>query len=494
VVALAVIWNAETRLIIKTAMDSAGHRLIQSGGYRQAQLLMSSGLSPDLLFVECTPERLADVAELRQLLKSASADRICLVVGMAERTVREEAAELGIKHLLTRPVTRRDIESLLDGLNSDGLNSVKRGPGDHVHPCFEAAVASLTIPLRMPSVLHLEELGQGQFFLAASPKMLEIQRQAKLLANVDATVLIQGESGTGKEVIAHLIHKYSRRSGHGLQKVNCAALPEGLLESELFGFRQGAFTGAIKDRAGKFEQADHGTLLLDEIGEISSQTQAKFLQVLQDGQFTRLGDEQPIKVDVRVIASTNIDMETALQAKIFRADLYYRLSVITIQIPPLRERRMEIPYLIEEIIRRAPDELRNGGRSFTSRLMDQALLYDWRGNVRELRNFVTRNLVMQDQDAAIRELETRMAEACTADHQEHSGSTLDRSDMRSMVRDVTERTEVRMIQDALDACRWNRRHAAKSLKISYRGLLYKIQQHRLTPRRGAAYSARKDAV
>ena len=170
-----------------------------------------------------------------------------------------------------------------------------------------------------------------------------------------------------------------------------------MLESELFGHRQGAFTGAIKDRAGKFEQANRGTLLLDEIGEIGVQMQAKLLQVLQDGQFARLGAQETTKVDVRVLAATNVLMEDALFAKTFREDLYYRLSVFTIKVPPLRERREEIPYLIEEFIRRSPVELTSGfGSSLPSRLMDAALLYDWKGNLRELRNFVTRTIVMRD--------------------------------------------------------------------------------------------------
>jgi transcriptional regulator with GAF, ATPase, and Fis domain len=315
--------------------------------------------------------------------------------------------------------------------------------------------------------------------------MLEIHRQAKLLAGADLNVLILGESGTGKEVIAHLIHKHSRRARYKLQKVNCAALPEQLLESELFGHRKGAFTGAIKDTRGKFEQANHSTLFLDEIGEICGRMQAKFLQVLQDGQFSCLGGEEPIRVDVRVIAATNAEMEIALRNKTFREDLYYRLSMFTINVPPLRERRAEIPYLIEEIIRRMPPEMKNGIKSgFPTRLMDAALLYDWRGNVRELRNFVMRTIVMWDLDAAVEELETKIAEASMTSRQAAAVSEpVQTPDMRSLVRDFTDRTEMRMIKRALDASGWNRRRAAQQLNISYRGLLYKIQRHQITPGR-----------
>jgi transcriptional regulator with PAS, ATPase and Fis domain len=335
----------------------------------------------------------------------------------------------------------------------------------------------------------IEELGENRFFLAGSAAMLMIYRQVQLLADVDAPVLILGESGTGKEVIAHLIHKHSRRSQHRFVNVNCAALPADLLESELFGYQQGAFTGAIKDKPGKFELANRGTLLLDEIGEMSAQMQAKLLHVLQDGQFNRLGARESSKVDVRVLAATNLQIEDALVGKAFREDLYYRLNVFTINVPPLRDRREEIPFLIEEIVRRSPEGIRNGyDFSFSSRLMDAILLYDWRGNVRELRNFVTRTMTMRDADTAVHELETKIAAGYRVE-QEEPAPTRSRSaantGMRSVVRDMKDRAEAKMIQDALEVSGWNRRHAAKYLNISYRGLLYKIQQHRLAPKPAA---------
>ena len=492
VVALTVIRNTEMRSLVKVVMEGAGHRVIEAGGYQQAQLLLSNGLVPDLLLVESTPAPATDTAQLCELLNCAPMQNVCLILGIGEQTLREKASELGIEHILTKPVTRYDLESVIDGLN----HPVEQESGVGVSHSSEPASPAPSVPRNMPTVLHLEELGENRFFLAASPKMLEIHRQAKLLANVDVNVLILGESGTGKEVIAHLIHKHSRRSRNKMQIVNCAALPEQLLESELFGCRQGAFTGAIKDRPGKFEQAEHSTLLLDEIGEIGPHMQAKFLQVLQDGHFTRLGGEEPVKVDVRVIAATNVQMKNALLEKTFREDLYYRLSVFTINVPPLRERRMEIPCLIEETVRRTPAEMQDGAAfRFSSRLMDAALLYDWPGNIRELRNFVIRTIVLRNQDTALRELETKIAATSGAGHQGQPARVLaHRSDLKSIVRDFTDRTEVRMIQEALDASSWNRRHAAKQLNISYRGLLYKIQEHNLMPGRRPEYSARNNAV
>ena len=385
--------------------------------------------------------------------------------------------ELGIRKFLRRPVTRQDIERVIDNF-SRSSDVELCGDISEISDQKNACAVSTT-----PAIPVIEELGENRFFLAGSPAMLKIYRQVKLLADVDAPVLILGESGTGKEVIAHLIHKHSRRSQHKFLNLNCAALPADLLESELFGFQQGAFTGAVKDKPGKFEQANRGTLLLDEIGEMTAQMQAKLLHVLQDGQFTRLGARESSKVDVRILAATNVQIESALEDRTFREDLYYRLNVFTIKVPPLRERREEIPYLIDETIRRSPAEIKDSSHcQFSSRLMDAALLYDWRGNLRELRNFVTRTIIMRDVDGAVRELESKIAAAAVDEERDDAVRIqAEGSGMRSIMRNVKDRTEAHLIQNALEVSGWNRRHAAKYLNISYRGLLYKIQQYHLAP-------------
>lgn len=481
---LTVLRNPETRTLARVVMEGAGHRVIESGGSMQAQALLRNGLKPDLILVECVPGTLAELVDSRQFAKSASAACTCLVTGEADQDVRKRATKMGIQSFLTTPVTRESLESLIAGLGVPGPEGERKVPALAKPQPLEICAAQRPVnSSEIPSIPYIEELGEGRFFLAASPVMLKIHQQVKMLAKVDVNVLILGESGTGKEVIAHLIHKNSPREREKFLNVNCAALPEDLLESELFGHRQGAFTGAIRDRAGKFEQANRGTLLLDEIGEIPVRMQAKLLHVLQDGQFTRLGGQESTKVDVRVVAATNIQIDKALQEKVFREDLYYRLSAFTICVPPLRERREEIPFLMEETIRRAPAEMTSGAKdSLPSRLMDVALLYDWRGNLRELRNFVTRALIMRDSDAAVRELEAKIA-AATLDANQHivRDAASHRSGMRSVVRDVKDRTEAQMIQEALEVFGWNRRRAAQYLNISYRGLLYKIQRHRLAP-------------
>jgi len=448
---------------------------VQTSSSEQARILLNNGVEPDFVIFEAAHS--GSIYDLREIFRAVSPIPLCVISGPGEQRLRGAAAELGVTRFLDRPLVDLEISAILDGVC---------GPATECIVTSDAEPSNQELKGSLPGNAIVEELGDGRYFLAASPSMMKIHHQVRLLADVDAPVLILGESGTGKEVIAHLIHKYSRRSHHQFVNVNCAALPADLLESELFGYHQGAFTGAIKDKPGKFEVAHHGTLLLDEIGEMSGQMQAKLLHVLQDGQFNRLGARESSRVDVRVLAATNVQIESALVGKTFREDLYYRLNVFTINVPPLRERRQEIPYLIEEIVRRSPEELRSGAETrFSSRLMDAVLLYAWRGNIRELRNFVTRTMTMRDTGTAIQELEEKIAAGQGIECEEeefHGASAGEKSGMRSIVRELKDRTEAQMIKDALDATGWNRRHAAKSLNISYRGLLYKIQQHRLAPR------------
>jgi two-component system, NtrC family, response regulator AtoC len=429
---------------------------------------LSNGIEPDLVLLE--PWDAANPSEFIHVVDATRNSAVCMVCAPGSGW-REAGRALGIELFLESPLSKNATLAMLERVCSGQAARDGKGLGLH-------AAGSETGPI-------LEELGDGRYFLAAAPSTLKIYRQVRLLADVDAPVLILGESGTGKEVIAHLIHKHSRRSEHRFVNVNCAALPADLLESELFGYQRGAFTGAIKDKPGKFELANGGTLLLDEIGEMSAQMQAKLLHVLQDGQFNRLGARESSRADVRVLAATNVQIESALVGKTFREDLYYRLNVFTINVPALRERSEEIPHFVEQIIRRLPEELR-GGSSFTfsARLMDAVLLYDWRGNVRELRNFVTRTMTMRDADTAVRELEMKIAAGCrvTQDEPQPVHLPSEPTGMRSVVRDMKHRAEAQMIQDALEVSGWNRRHAAKYLNISYRGLLYKIQQHRLAPK------------
>ena len=331
---------------------------------------------------------------------------------------------------------------------------------------------------------HLEDLNPHGFFLAACPAMMQVYKNIRILASVDYPVLILGESGVGKEVVARLLHKHHSKQERMFINVNTAAIPTELLESELFGYEPGAFTGAVKAKPGKFELADKGTLLLDEIGEMTPQMQAKLLHVLQDGSFTRLGGRTQTRVNVRILAATNVNMELAIQEKRFREDLYYRLNAFTIVVPSLRERREELPLLIQQMLLRGAASNGQEPICLSGRLMEAAQEYHWPGNLRELRNFVTRLLVLRDQDSALEDLrrKTRSKELVVATAMQavvEPAASAPRG-MKGAVNDVKYQTESRMIKEALSASGWNRRRAASNLNISYRALLYKIQQHGLS--------------
>ena len=315
--------------------------------------------------------------------------------------------------------------------------------------------------------------------------MRQLRAQAMQVAKFDFPVLMLGESGTGKEVLAHLIHKYSDRAHRTFLKVNCAAVPSELLESELFGYEPGAFTGANKAKPGKFELCNKGTLLLDEIGEMSPALQAKLLQVLQDGQFSRLGGRNTVQVDVRVLAATNINMPQAIAQKTFREDLYYRLNSFVLRMPSLRERREEIPMMLRHFMIHLADRYACAPLSVSQRLLEACENYPWPGNIRELENFVKRYLVLGDEAAAISELQRGTsrgtAETGTVVSMEEKKAQ-QQPDLKEMVRNLKNGAEMEVIAQVLEETAWNRKRAATKLNISYKALLYKIRQYDIRPR------------
>ena len=321
-------------------------------------------------------------------------------------------------------------------------------------------------------------LNESTSFVRSCKRMKEIESQCTLVARADIPVLILGESGTGKEVAAMLIHKLSARSQRSFLKVNCAAMPADLLESELFGYEQGAFTGAVKSKPGKFELCDRGTILLDEIGEMPSVLQAKLLQVLQDGTFSRLGSRVSVKVDVRVIAATNIDIKSAIAQKIFREDLYYRLNGFTLKMPPLRERIEEIPILAEHFMRKVATKYECEPLTISPALMHALSGYSWPGNLRELENTIKRYLVLADEQAIVEELNPsrRIGPQVSSG----DGTENDRS-LKHLVRNLKGGAEAAAIAQSLEGSGWNRKAAAVDLQISYKALLYKIKQYNLSP-------------
>ncbi|PYV19012.1 MAG: sigma-54-dependent Fis family transcriptional regulator [Acidobacteria bacterium] len=322
-----------------------------------------------------------------------------------------------------------------------------------------------------------EELPGNWFYVAASPAMREVREQVRLVAKVDVPVLLLGESGTGKEVIARLIHKHSLRSERTFMKVNCTALPVELLESELFGYEAGAFTGARQTKLGKFEICHKGTILLDEIAEMPIPPQAKLLHVLQDGEFSRLGSSTTTRVDVRVLAATNLDISQALESRRLRNDLYYRLNAFTIQLPPLRARKADIPMLLDHFNTSWAERFGRPPLPMSERMLDACMGYSWPGNVRELENFVKGYLVLGDEERALSKLGAHSNGKAFQFETLRQAVPSDCSDLKSLVRGLKQGAEKEVILHALEQTRGSRKEAAAMLKISLRALQYKIREY-----------------
>jgi two-component system response regulator AtoC len=307
-----------------------------------------------------------------------------------------------------------------------------------------------------------------------SAKMREVWRIVHQAAGVDVTVLIGGETGTGKELVARAIHHLSPRRSKPFVKVNCAAVPAELLESELFGHERGAFTGAHQLRVGKFEAADQGVVFLDEIGDLHLSLQAKLLHVLQDGAFTRVGGRATIKVDVRVVAATNRDLERDVAEGRFREDLYYRLNVIQVCVPPLRERAEEVAPLAEYFLQRYARVYRREGFAVSPPVLERLVRHDYPGNVRELENIVKRMVVLNDPLLERTALGPRRGPAEELPASAAAGAAGQPS-LKDIARAAARAAEREAIARVLHQTRWNRVRAAKLLGISYRALLYKIK-------------------
>jgi two-component system, NtrC family, response regulator AtoC len=363
------------------------------------------------------------------------------------------------------------------------VEALKRGAFDYLAKPFQPAEVILAIKkarererLRRANALLQRDVSRAvgeRPIVAASPPMIELLELLERAAEYKATVLLTGESGTGKEVLARAIHAQSGRRHQAFVAVNCGAIPEALLESELFGHARGAFTGADRARRGLFVEADGGTLFLDEIGELPPALQVKLLRVLQEEEVRPIGEAKPRSIDVRVIAATSRDLEREVAAGRFREDLFYRLDVFRVRVPPLRERREDVPLLLDHFINRFRETLGRPVRTIADDALDRLLAHAWPGNVRELENVIERAVILADGDRiTLRELPEAIASPRAAP--EPAPSTGDFS-----MRRARRRFESDLIRRALDATGGNRTRAAKLLEISYRALLYKIKEHAL---------------
>jgi len=363
------------------------------------------------------------------------------------------------------------------------LEAMKAGAYDYLQKPFKAEEAVLVLrkaeereTLRRENrALRQEILKESTFedILAKSPQMQVVFKTIAKISDYKTTVLVTGESGVGKELVARAVHRRSGRRGGPFVAVNCGAIPENLLESELFGYRRGAFTDASVDRVGLFEQANHGTLLLDEIGELPLPLQVKLLRVLQEESVRRLGDSKDLKIDVRVIAATHRDLAAETQAGRFREDLYYRINVLPIHIPPLRERREDIPILLDHFLARNNARFGMSLRGFDPEARRLLLEYRWPGNVRELENTIERAMVLCEGDRITEaDLTERIREARDPIQMHLASGELSIKKTARVIEEI-------LIRRALQKTRGNRTKAAEVLEISHRALLYKIKEYRI---------------
>jgi two-component system response regulator AtoC len=439
------------------------------------------------------PGEMDGLAALAALKKIDREVPIIVLSGQGRTTTVVQAMKLGASDFVSKPFEETDLEvPLNNALRQHQLNR---------------EVATLRDQLQSQSKYTM--------LFGHSERMAEVQDLIERVADTDVTVLIRGESGTGKELVARALCGSSLRRDKPFVKVNCAALPTELLESELFGFERGAFTGAIQHKPGKFEFANHGTMFLDEIGDMSVALQAKLLQVLQDGEFSRLGGKHDVRVDVRVVAATNKDLEQAVADGQFREDLFFRLNVVCINMPPLRERREEIPVLSDYFLKKYSVHYNKPYSALSQETMNLLMEYDWPGNIRELENLMKRTVVLASEAPIKKEMTHGIAMAA---HRVQAAIAAQRPpralapvaaragaaaslpqppgpltpteiacaaadagnySLKDISRTAAREAERELILRMLQQTRWNRKETAEILGISYKALLYKIKENGL---------------
>src|SRR5438128_784499 len=459
--ALVVEVDAATRFGLLGFLRARGYQYVAASSPDEAQEALTNGHFT-FTVVDLSGNG-TDVTQLIECLRLRGQNS-GPIIAVSNR--REQAAAIGVEAVLHKPLSLDELQQAIDKL---------------VRPQAEAPG-----PAR-------EQLGgqiRREMELWCSPKMLEARQIIREAARVDVTVLVTGETGSGKELVARAIHHCSVRRAWPFVKVNCAAMPRELLESELFGYERGAFTGAHKLKIGKFEAAHRGTIFLDEIGDLHPALQAKLLHVLQDGEFSRIGAKSTLSVDVRILAATNQDLERAVAEGRFREDLYYRLNVVHVLVPPLRERATEIPLLASYFVERYAKLYRRDGFTIPPPVMERLTRHRYPGNVRELENLIKRMIVLDDPFMARIPLPdagpSGRAHAFSALASEPAVTELS---LKEIGRRASQAAEREAIGKTLEQTGWNRVRAARALRISYRALLYKIKQGGLDAERSSARSA-----
>lgn len=439
------------RLVLRTFLRRQGYE-VETAENGEEALPMIDGFGPDYVVTDVRMPRMGGM-DLLSALRAKGSDATVIVMSAY-------------------------------GSHELALSAIQAGAYDYVSKPFKPEEVLLVLKkaeereaLRRENRALREEIARGARFegiLAKSPQMEEIFRTIAKVSQFKTTVLVMGESGVGKELVARALHTRGPRSGAPLVAVNCGAIPEALLESELFGHKKGAFTDAHQDRRGLFEEATGGTLFLDEIGELPLGLQVKLLRVLEDEKIRRLGDSKDIQVDVRIIAATHRDLASEVKAGRFREDLFYRLNVLSVLVPPLRDRKEDIPILIDHFIARNNARLGTDIRGVNGEARRLLYEYAWPGNIRELENTVERAMVLAegDQLTAV-DLPERIRDV-------RDPVKLQLASGELSVKKTTRYIEEVLIRRALGKTKGNRTRAAELLEISHRALLYKIKDYRIT--------------
>lgn len=433
------------RILEYNMIDEGYDVLTAASGEAGLELFKKEGV--DLVITDLQMPGMRGI-ELIRKIRAISPNALVIVItafGTVDSAV--ESMKLGAFDYITKPFNREELKMV-----------VKKA----------LEVGDLMLENRYLKEMVMEKYG-FENMIGNSPKMVEIYRLASHVAKSDATVLILGESGTGKELLARGIHFNSLRKDQPLVTINCGALPENLIESELFGHNKGAFTGAIGDKKGKFEAADGGTLFLDEIGELQLHLQVKLLRVLQDGIVDKLGGTEPVKVDVRIIAATNRDIEKEVETGRFREDLYYRLCVVPIRLPSLRERREDIPMMVESFLKKNSEKLKTRKLSIDKNTMKQLVDYNWPGNVRELENLIERMAVINQTGAITEEDLPERIKIKPG----NIGKTLFELPEEGICLDDLEKE---LIEKAFEKCCGNQSKTARYLGVTRNTLLYRFEK------------------
>jgi len=444
--------DCSTRTYVSDFLASCNYRVsaLASGDATVAHL--KAGHIPDVILLDVAMAGLSGLEVLtlsKQINESIS---VIMLSGCSQIRTVVEAMRMGASDYLTKPFDDQELELAIE-------NVIKK------RPCKD----EVRNPGHGP-----DQHDNSTDILSTNADMLRINEIGRRVADMDVPVLILGESGVGKEVVARHIHAQSKRRSKPFVKVNCAALPRDLLESEMFGYDRGAFTGAQFDKPGRFELAGSGSILLDEIGELDPQLQAKFLHVLQDGEYSRLGGRRNIKVEARVFASTNVRLEEAVARGEFRADLYFRLNVVKLDIPPLRARPEDIPLYCSYFIRKYRDRYNSKVTQLPCEIMRAFLKFDWPGNVRELENRIKRHLILGDLDQGQTEFNAPPLSAVN-----HGEELLS---LKALSANAAEHAEKEAVLKALEQAQWNRKKAAAGLGICYKALLNKLKKWQLDNR------------